>query len=130
MASLFARIAQGDLPSYEVAEDDRFLAFLDIHPIAKGHTIVIPKEEIDYIFDLDDDLLGGLHLFAKHVALGLQKAVTCKRIGVAVIGLEVPHAHVHLVPLQGPNDLDFSRPKLTFTNDEFQKIAADIRSYL
>jgi histidine triad (HIT) family protein len=130
MPSLFTRIVKGELPSYKVAEDERYLAFLDIFPVAKGHVIVIPKTEIDYIFDLEDSLLSGLVIFSKRVAVAIEKAVPCKRIGVAVIGLEVPHAHIHLIPLHGPHDIDFSRPKLTFTPEEFQKTAAEIRAYL
>jgi len=130
MPSIFSRIVAGEIPSYKVAEDDKHLAFLDINPIARGHTLVIPKEEVDYIFDLDDDLLASLLVFAKRVALAIEKTIRCQRVGIAVIGLEVPHAHVHLVPLQGMYDIDFSKPKLKFSDQEFQEIASAIRHQL
>jgi len=130
MPSIFSRIVAGEIPSYKVAEDDKHLAFLDINPIARGHTLVIPKEEVDYIFDLDDDLLASLLVFAKRVALAIEKTIRCQRVGIAVIGLEVPHAHVHLVPLQGMYDIDFSKPKLKFSDQEFQEIASAIRNQL
>ncbi len=126
MPSLFSKIVAGEVPAYCVAEDDRFYAFLDIFPIAKGHTLVIPKMEVDYLFDLDDQTLGDLHIFAKRVAKGIELVVPCERIGTAVVGLEVPHAHVHLIPLHGELDLDFSRPKLEFTKAEFTELAAAI----
>lgn len=127
MASIFSKIVQGEIPCHKVAEDDRFLAFLDIFPLKKGHVLVIPKQEVDYIFDIEDDLLGDLMLFAKKVAKSLKAAIPCERIGVAVIGLEVPHAHIHLVPINNIHDIDFSRPKLKFTQDELAAIAAEIR---
>lgn len=130
MASIFTSIVRGEIPCYKIAEDERYLAFLDINPLARGHTLVIPKQEIDYIFDLEDDLLAGLHVFAKRVAVALAKAVPCKRVGVAVVGLEVPHAHVHLIPLQDTFDIDFKRPKLSLSGEEFEAILAGIRSYL
>ena len=127
MSSIFSKIVSGELPSYKVAEDDRFLAFLDITPLAEGHTLVIPKQEIDYIFDMDDELLADLHVFAKQVAVKLRAAVPCKRIGVAVIGLEVPHTHIHLVPLQTVADLNFAAPKKEFTGEQLNAIAERIR---
>ena len=126
MPSLFSKIVTGEVPSYRVAENDRFYAFLDIFPIAKGHALVIPKMEVDYLFDLDDQTLGDLHVFAKRVAKGIESVVPCKRIGTAAVGLEVPHAHVHLIPLHGELDLDFSRPKLDFTPTEFTELASAI----
>ena len=123
MASIFTRIVNGEIPAYKVAEDENFLAFLDIFPVAKGHTLVIPKKEVDYLFDLDNELYTGLQLFAKKVAEGLKKAVPCQKVGVMVLGLEVPHAHIHLVPMQTEADLlNFSK-KLKFTPDEFQETA-------
>lgn len=130
MSSIFTKIVKGEIPSYKIAEDENYYAFLDINPLAKGHTLVIPKEETDYIFDLSDERIGGLFEFAKKVAIAIEKVVECKRIGIAVLGLEVPHAHVHLVPINGIYDIDFSKPKLKFTKDEFQQIAAEIRSKL
>lgn len=128
MASIFTKIVNGDVPSYKVAENDKFLAFLDVFPLAKGHTLVIPKEEIDYIFDMDDALLAEFHVFAKSVARKLESAVLCKRIGVAVIGLEVPHAHIHLIPLQSVEDINFSRPKLKLSVEEMEQVAEAIRT--
>lgn len=126
MASLFTRIVNGEIPAYKVAEDERYLAFLDISPLARGHVLVVPKEEIDYLFDLEPQDLSGLMLFAQRVAHALEKVVPCKRIGVAVIGLEVPHAHVHLVPLQSLHDLDFSKPRVQLTKEEFSELAQTI----
>ncbi|MFP4469893.1 MAG: HIT family protein [Bacteroidales bacterium] len=128
MSSIFTRIVKGEIPSYKIAEDQRYYAFLDINPLAKGHTLVVPKEETDYIFDLSDKDISGLFAFAKKVALAIEKEVECQRIGIAVIGLEVPHAHVHLVPINGIYDIDFSKPKLRFTHEEFNEIAAQIRN--
>lgn len=123
MVSIFTKIVNGDIPAYKVAEDEDYLAFLDIFPVAKGHTLVIPKKEVDYIFDLKDELYTGLQLFAKKVAAGLKKAIPCEKIGVLVLGLEVPHAHIHLVPMQNEGDLlNFSQKK-KFTPEEFQEIA-------
>lgn len=130
MGSIFSKIVKGEIPSYKIAEDDKYFAFLDINPLAKGHTLVIPKQETDYIFDLEDDLLAGMMVFAKKVGVAIEKVVDCKRIGIAVLGLEVPHAHVHLVPINGIYDIDFSKPKLKFSDVEFQQIAADIRKNL
>jgi histidine triad (HIT) family protein len=122
MASIFSKIVNGEIPAYKVAEDENYLAFLDIFPVAKGHTLVIPKKEVDYIFDLEDDVFTGLHAFAKKVAVGLKKAVPCEKVGVLVLGLEVPHAHIHLIPMQNESDLlNFSK-KQKFTPEEFQKI--------
>lgn len=126
MASIFTRIVKGEIPCYKVAEDDQFLAFLDINPLAKGHTLVIPKQEIDYIFDVEDEMLAAMHLFSKKIARAIDKSVECKRVGVAVVGLEVPHAHIHLIPLNDIGDLNFANPKLKFTPEEFQQIAATI----
>lgn len=127
MSTVFTKIAKGEIPSYKVAEDDDFYAFLDINPLAQGHTLVIPKNvENDYIFSLDDNTYLGLCAFAKKVALALEAAVPCKRIGVAVLGMEVPHVHIHLVPLQTEQDLDFRKKKLELTPDEFSRTAAAI----
>lgn len=126
MATIFSRIVQGEIPSYKIAEDDRFYAFLDINPLAEGHTLVIPKKEVDYLFDLDDETLAGLTLFSKRVAKAIEKAIPCKRIGVAVLGLEVPHAHIHLVPLKKESDIDFFKPKLKLTQERFKEIAEKI----
>ncbi len=130
MASVFTKIVNGDIPSFKIAEDDRYYAFLDINPLAKGHTLVIPKQETDYLFDLDNDLLAGLMVFAKKVAKAIDKAVECKRVGVAVLGLEVPHAHIHLIPLQSEADISFSNPKLKFSQEEFEQIAELIKREL
>jgi len=123
MASIFLKIAQGEIPSFKVAESDKYYAFLDINPLVEGHVLVIPKEETDYFFDLNDDELGGIMLFAKKIAMAIQKTIPCKRVGLAVIGLDVPHAHIHLIPLQGAQDINFNRPKLKLTKEEFQSIA-------
>lgn len=128
MATIFSKIIAGEIPSYKVAEDDRFYAFLDINPLAKGHTLVVPKREVDYIYDLTDEELAAMHVFAKHVALAIQKAFLCKKVGEAVIGLEVPHAHIHLIPMQKESDMLFSNPKLKLTDDEFKAVAAAINS--
>ena len=130
MAGIFAKIAKGEIPSYKIAEDERYFAFLDINPLVKGHTLVIPKKEIDYMFDLNDDLLSGMMVFSKKIAKAIEKVVPCKRIGVAVLGLEVPHAHIHLVPINSEADISFSKPKLKLTEAEFQKIAKRIRAEL
>lgn len=126
MATIFTRIAKGEITSYKVAENDKFYAFLDINPLAQGHTLVIPKEETDYIFDIDDSQYQELFLFAKRVALAIKKAIPCKRVGVAVLGMEVPHAHIHLVPLQSEGDMDFRKEKLTLSPEEFKEIAEKI----
>lgn len=126
MASIFSRIVAGEMPCYKVAESENYLAFLDVQPIAKGHVLVIPKLEVDYIFDLDPAMLSGLHLFAQEVARNLKAAVPCKRIGVAVIGLEVPHAHIHLVPMNNIGDLNFANPRLQFSQEEMIDLASRI----
>lgn len=130
MATIFSKIINGEIPSHKIAEDDDYLAFLDINPLAAGHTLVIPKKEIDYIFDMDDDLLAGMQIFSKRVAKAIGKAVPCKRVGIAVIGLEVPHAHIHLIPVNRIDDINFGRPKLQFDNDELSEIADKIRKEL
>ncbi|MBP7152350.1 MAG: HIT family protein [Paludibacteraceae bacterium] len=130
MATIFSKIAAGEIPSYKIAEDEHFFAFLDIHPLTKGHTLVIPKKEEDYIFRLDDETYQGLMLFAKKIAFAIEKAVPCKRVGMAVIGLEVPHAHVHLIPIQQENDMNFRNPKLELSPEEMNEIAASIRKHL
>lgn len=127
MATIFSKIVAGEIPSYKVAENEQFYAFLDINPLVKGHTLVIPKREVDYIFDLNDEVLAGIHLFAKSVALAIQKVFPCKKVGEAVIGLEVPHAHIHLIPIQKESDMLFSNPKLQLSSDEFENIARAIR---
>lgn len=127
MASIFTRIVQGEIPCYKIAENEHFLAFLDVNPLVKGHTLVIPKKEQDYLFDLEDDSYVGLHLFAKEVAVQLKKHIACKRIGVAVIGLEVPHAHIHLIPLNQMDDMNFNRKKLTLSSEELKTIAEELR---
>lgn len=126
MSSIFSKIIAGEIPSHKVAEDDNFLAFLDINPLAKGHTLVIPKKEIDYIFDIDDPLYGELFAFAKEVAKGIKAVVPCDKVGMTVIGLEVPHAHIHLIPIHSIYDMDFSKPKLKFSQDELKEIAGTI----
>jgi histidine triad (HIT) family protein len=127
MASIFTRIINREIPGYIVHEDDRYIAFLDINPLVVGHTLVVPKKEVDYIFDLDDDTLAGLNVFSKKVALAIRKAIRCKRIGVAVIGLEVPHTHVHLVPMTVTDDLNFTRPKLNPSKEQLAEAAEKIR---
>ena len=125
--SIFTKIIKGEIPCYKIAEDDRFIAFLDVFPIKKGHTLVVPKAQIDYLFDLDDSLLADLMIFAKKVAQKMERAISCERIGIAVIGLEVPHAHIHLVPLDTVGDIDFSQPKLQLSAMEMTEIADSIR---
>ena len=127
MPSIFSRIVAGEIPCHKIAEDDRFLAFLDIMPLAEGHTLVIPKLEVDRYFDLPDDILRDINVFARDVALQLERAIPCERVGVAVIGLEVPHAHVHLIPLNGVADINFERPKIQFSQDELAATAEKIR---
>lgn len=126
MDTLFTRIIKGEIPCYKIAENDRYFAFLDISPLAKGHTLVVPKIQDDYIFNLDDDTLAGMMVFAKKVALAIQENIPCQRIGVAVIGLEVPHAHIHLVPISKEGDLNFTNARCKLTEDEFREIAAKI----
>lgn len=127
MATIFSKIIAGDIPSYKIAENDKFYAFLDINPMAKGHTLVVPKQETDYIFELDDVLLGDMVIFAKRVAAAIKKVIPCNRIGLMVIGLEVPHAHIHLVPIIKEGDMNLSNPKMKFTNEEFIEIAEIIK---
>ncbi len=126
MASIFSRIAAGEIPSYRVAEDKDFYAFLDINPVAEGHVLVIPKHEVDYIFDLDDAEYVGLQAFAKRVAVALKKAIPCVKVGMAVLGLEVPHAHIHLIPMQSEADMDFRRAKLQLSPERMKEIADSI----
>ena len=128
MASIFSRIVAGEIPSYKVAENDRFYAFLDINPLQKGHTLVIPKREVDYIFDLEDEELAAMHLFAKQVAGAIRSVFQCKKVGVAVMGMEVPHAHIHLIPINQEKDMVFSNPKQTLTPEEFAAVAEAIRN--
>jgi len=128
MASIFTKIIKGEIPCHKIAENDQYLAFLDIFPLKKGHTLVIPKTEIDYFFDLDDDTLSGLMVFSKKVAQAIREVIPCQRISVAVAGLEVPHAHVHLIPMDVISDIDFAQPKLEFSQEEFAEIAQQIRS--
>lgn len=127
MASIFTRIIQGEIPCHKVAENDRFIAFLDITPVAKGHTLVVPKVEVDYFFDLESEMLSEINLFAKEVAIKLQRTIPCRRIGVAIIGLEVPHAHVHLIPLNTMADINFSAERLKMSTDELEALATEIR---
>jgi histidine triad (HIT) family protein len=130
MASIFTKIVKGEIPSYKIAEDENYYAFLDINPLAKGHTLVIPKKEVDYIFDVEDDLLANMMVFAKKIALAIDKVMDCKRVGIAVLGLEVPHAHIHLIPINGLHDIEFSRPKLKLSEEEFKEIAEAIMKQL
>lgn len=130
MASIFSKIVKGEIPCYKIAENDRFFAFLDINPLSKGHTLVIPKKENDYLFNLDDDDYTGIMIYAKQIAAAIEKAIPCKRIGMAVIGLEVPHAHIHLVPIQKESDMFFSNQKLKLPPEEMESIASSIRKYI
>lgn len=126
MASIFTKIIQGTIPSYKVAEDEQFFAFLDIRPLAKGHTLVVPKKEVDYIFDIDDRLLGDMIIFSKRVGLAIEKVVPCQRMGMTVLGLEVPHAHIHLVPINSVYDIDFKKAPVEMSQEEFIELAAKI----
>lgn len=130
MASIFTRIINKEIPGHILAEDDKFIAFLDVMPLVHGHVLVVPKQEVDYIFDLDDETLSGLYIFAKKVAKAVKKAVPCKRIGIAVIGLEVPHTHVHLVPMNSVGDINFTQPKLKPSQEELSAVAEKIRKEL
>ena len=130
MSSIFTRIIAGEIPSYKVAEDENYYAFLDINPLTKGHTLVVPKMEVDYIFDLDDKTLAGMMLFAKKVAAKIKQEIACKRVAVVALGLEVPHAHIHLIPMQNEKDMLFSNPKLKLTDEEFKAVAESIRMAL
>ena len=128
--TIFSRIIAGEIPCYKVAEDDNYFAFLDISPLAKGHTLVIPKREVDYIFDLTDEEIAGMQVFAKKVAIAIKKEIPCVKVGQCVLGLEVPHAHIHLVPMQSEADLRFTNPRVELTKDEFEEIAKSIRENL
>ena len=130
MATIFSRIIAGEIPCYKVAESDKFFALLDINPLVKGHTLVVPKKEVDYIFELDDAELGEMMIFAKKVAKAIEQAVPCVRVGVSVIGLEVPHAHIHLIPINKESDMLFSNKKLEMTKEEFEQTAAGIASHI
>lgn len=130
MATIFSRIIAGEIPSYKIAENDNFFAFLDINPMAKGHTLVVPKQETDYIFDLDDELLSQMTLFAKQTANAIEKAIPCKRIGIMVVGLEVPHAHIHLIPIQKEGDMSLANPRVKLSDEEFKTIAEKIREFI
>ena len=129
MASIFSRIIAGEIPCHKIAETEDYFAFLDVFPLVKGHTLVIPKQEVDYLYDLEDEVLAGLMVFSKKVAKAVEAAIPCERIGVAVIGLEVPHAHVHLIPMNAVADMDFSQPKLKLSTEELENIAAKIRPH-
>ncbi len=128
MATIFSRIISGEIPCYKVAEDDRYFAFLDINPLKRGHTLVIPKVEVDYIFDLDEDWYAGLMIFARSVAKSIEQSVECKRVAIVVLGLEVPHAHIHLIPIDGEGDVDFSKVRESVSAEEMQMIADSIAS--
>lgn len=130
MSSIFSKIIQRQIPAHIVAEDDQYIAFLDIMPLMEGHTLVVPKTEVDYIFDLDDKTLSGLHLFSKKIAAAIKKATGCNRVGVAVLGMEVPHAHIHLVPMNSMRDMNFSNPKLKFSPEQLAAIAERIKKSL
>lgn len=127
MASIFSKIVAGDIPSYKIAEDENYYAFLDINPMAKGHTLVIPKKEVDYLFDLEDDLLAGMTIFSKKVAKAIEAAIPCKRVGLMVIGMEVPHAHIHLIPINKESDMSLTNDRVKLVQSEFEEIAKSIR---
>jgi len=130
VASIFSKIISGEIPCYKIAENENFFAFLDINPLAKGHTLIVPKQETDYLFDLDDDLYTGLFLFSKKIAKGIKQVVPCKKVGIAVVGLEVAHAHIHLIPLNDVYDIDFKKQKLSLSKEEFEQIALQIQQAL
>jgi len=130
MASIFTKIINGEIPSYKIAEDENFYAFLDINPVTKGHALVVPKQEVDYIFDLDDETIAGMHVFAKKIAKAIKKSVDCERIATAVVGLEVPHAHLHLIPITAMRDFSFANPKLKLSDEEFKTLTNKIISNL
>ena len=130
MASIFTKIINGEIPCHKIAEDDKFFAFLDINPVKAGHTLVIPKQEVDYIYDLDDESLAGLNVFAKKVASAVKSACPCNRVGITVIGLEVPHAHIHLIPIDKLNDMSFEKPKMNPTQEELAEVAERIKSFM
>lgn len=127
MASIFTKIINEEIPCYKIAEDEKYFAFLDINPLKKGHTLVVPKKEIDYLFDLDDETISGMMVFAKKVAKAIDKVIECKRVGMVVLGMEVPHAHIHLIPLNKESDASFTQPKLKLSEEEFEEIAGKIR---
>ncbi len=130
MATIFTKIVKGEIPSYKIFEDERFYAFLDINPMAKGHTLVIPKKEVDYLFDIDDEMLKEMIVLSKKIAKAIEKAIECNRVGVMVVGLEVPHAHIHLIPIQSEGDMNLSNKRVELSKEEFEKIANDIVRYL
>lgn len=130
MATIFTKIIEGEIPCYKIAEDEKFFAFLDINPMSKGHTLVVPKQETDYIFDLDDTTLSEMIIFAKKIAKAVENAVPCKRVGLMVIGLEVPHAHIHLIPIEKEGDMNLANPRVKLTSQEFEEIAMNIRNKL
>lgn len=130
MASIFSRIIAGEIPSYKITENDKFFAFLDINPMAEGHTLIIPKKEIDYIFDIDDSLLSEMIVFSKKIARAMKDAIPCQRVGMMVIGMEVPHAHIHLIPINKESDMTLSNPRLKLSSTQFEKIASEIRKQL
>jgi histidine triad (HIT) family protein len=130
MASIFTRIINGEIPCYKVAEDERFIAFLDVRPLKPGHTLVVPKQEVDYIFDLDEETLAGMMIFARRIALAMKEVIDCRRIGVAVLGLEVPHAHIHLIPLTRETDMLFTNPRVSVTDEENKRLAKAIGDHV
>ena len=130
MATIFTKIVKGEIPSYKIFEDAKFFAFLDINPMAKGHTLVIPKKEVDYLFDIDDNTIADMIVLSKRIAKAIGKAVTCKRVGMMVIGLEVPHAHIHLIPIQNEGDMNLSNKRVELSKEEFEKVAKDISSFI
>ena len=130
MASVFTKIVKGEIPSYKIYEDENFYSFLDINPMARGHVLVIPKTEVDYVFDIDDKMLADMIVFSKRIAEAIKKAIPCKRVGVMVLGMEVPHAHIHLIPINKESDMNLSNPKLKLSQTEFEKIAQDIRAQI
>jgi histidine triad (HIT) family protein len=130
MASIFSKIINGEIPSYKIAENDKFYAFLDAFPLVEGHTLVVPKNEVDYIFDLDDNSIAEMNVFAKKIALAIEKATACKRIGIAVLGLEVPHAHIHLIPINTGLEINFQNEKLKLSKEKFEEISQKIKSFL
>ena len=130
MSSIFSKIFAGEIPCYKIAENDNYLAFLDVFPLKKGHVLVIPKKEVDYIFDLDNTTYEGLMVFAKHVSVAIKQAMPCSRVGLCVIGLEVPHAHIHLIPINTTSDMNFSNEKLQLSKEEFEEVAKEIRKYI
>lgn len=130
MATIFTKIVKGEIPSYKIFEDEKFFAFLDINPMAKGHTLVIPKKEVDYLFDIDDNTIADMTVLSKRIAKAIEKAVTCKRVGMMVIGLEVPHAHIHLIPIQNEGDMNLSNKRVELSKEEFEQVAKDISSFI